>query len=199
MYNPYDWYWLADDGRVFASGRQLVVDSTDADYVAWAVNFNAPEWPRDSDGNQTDAALQAHLAPYPNLFVNLAFYTADARAKKNDGGVIVNGLPFATDAVTMMSLNAAYIYTIDKQQNSFSWKLPDGTFITLDTQAVKDLQSCVAGFGQDCFTCEDDILTAIEGGTITDRAGVDAAFAAVSNVFTGLLRNNPVPRHGPAK
>jgi hypothetical protein len=183
MYNPHDWYWINGDGRIYASKRQIIVDASDPEFIS--AGAATTPWPRDSEGDQTDAALQGVLAPY-SLFVNLEYYTADVRNKKSNGGVVVNGLPFASDPVTMMSLNAAYIYTIDKQTNAFSWKLPDGTFITLDTAGVKDLQSCVAGFGQSCYTCEDEVLTGIEGGTITDRTQVDAAFAAVSNVFTGL-------------
>lgn len=195
-FNPLDWYWVNDDGRIYASKRQIIVDETDPDFIAANAAMMTTPWPRDLAGNQTDAALQEVLAPYHTLFVNLEYYTADVRDKKNNGGVVVNGLPFASDPVTMMSLNAAYIYTIDKASNSFSWKLPDGTFITLDTAGVQALQSCVAGFGQSCYTCEDDTLTAIEAGTITDRTQVDAAFAAVSNVFTGLAVTTET-RHGP--
>jgi hypothetical protein len=52
-YNPYDWYWLADDGRVFTSAKQLIVDGNDADYLAWAANNSATPWPRDLAGNQS--------------------------------------------------------------------------------------------------------------------------------------------------
>jgi hypothetical protein len=188
-------YWLADDKRVYSGPQQLIVTEADPDYVAWLAAGNVVNpWPRDDAGNQTNEALQDVLTPY-SMFVDLVHYTSDVRDKKSNGGVIVNGLPFASDPVTMMSLNAAYIYTIDKASNEFSWKLPDGTFITLDTQGVKDLQSCVAGFGQDCFACEDDTLTAIEGGTITDRQQVDAAFAAVSNVFTSATAFEKTRRH----
>jgi hypothetical protein len=57
-YNVFDWYWLAEDGRVFSSKRQLVVDESDAAYAEWA-NYGQPTpWPRDDSGSQTDQALQ---------------------------------------------------------------------------------------------------------------------------------------------
>ena len=74
---PYNHYWLADDGRIFSSASQTLVQDTDAAYVAWcAANVPTP-WPRDGAGNQTTAALQAVFTPY-NLFVDLASYAAYA-------------------------------------------------------------------------------------------------------------------------
>lgn len=62
---PRDWYWLADDGRVYASARQAVVAKDDADLAAWTAAGGYPTaWPRDASNAQTDAALQEVLAPY---------------------------------------------------------------------------------------------------------------------------------------
>jgi hypothetical protein len=64
-FNPFDWYWLADDKCVYASGRQRVVDESDADYQAWIAAGNLPTvWPRDDTGNQTNEALQEVLTAY---------------------------------------------------------------------------------------------------------------------------------------
>jgi hypothetical protein len=64
-FNPFDWYWLADDDRVFTSARQLIVDASDADYQSWTGVGNLPtSWPRDDAGNQTNDALQEVLTPY---------------------------------------------------------------------------------------------------------------------------------------
>jgi hypothetical protein len=41
----------------------------------------------------------------------------------------------------------------------------------------------MATFVQACFTCESNTLTAINGGSITTLAQIDAAFAAISNVL----------------
>jgi hypothetical protein len=186
MIFPYNWYWLADDGRVYASATQTIVTDTDPGYVAFTgAGGTATVWPRDDAGNQTNASLQDVLRPY-NLYVDLIYYTAAARQARYADDITVNGLPFSTDPVSLGGLNAAMLYTSDKQVNAFSWKLPDGSFITLNTTQIKDLQSVVAAFGQSCFVCEDETLTAIEGGTITTREQVDAAFAAVSNNFTGV-------------
>lgn len=183
MFNVYSNYWLADDGRVYSSARQVIVDSTDADYVAWG---NDPShWPRDDAGNQTNEALQEVLRPN-NIYVDLAFYAAGARQARLQSDIFVNGIRFSTDPLTFGSLNSAYIYTQSNAGAVFSWKLPDGGFVTLNKADTDALQAAANEFAQACFTCEDTTLDGIEAGTITTREQVDALFAAVSNEFTGL-------------
>lgn len=64
-FNWRDWYWLAEDGRVYSSKRQLIVTTSDDGYIAWiAAVGGATAWPRDDSGNQTDAALLAVVGPY---------------------------------------------------------------------------------------------------------------------------------------
>jgi hypothetical protein len=57
-YNIHDWYWLADDGRVFSSARRVTVDENDAGYKTFLEGGAATRWPQDLAGEQTDAALQ---------------------------------------------------------------------------------------------------------------------------------------------
>lgn len=65
MYNPYDWYWLADDGRLFSSSRGALLSATDAQFKVWKKQELEPtKWPSDEGGNQTDAQLQSVLSPY---------------------------------------------------------------------------------------------------------------------------------------
>lgn len=65
MYVPTNWYWLASDGRVYSSAKQVVVDENDKDYLAWQADGNLPTpWPKNRDGKETDEALAAVLANY---------------------------------------------------------------------------------------------------------------------------------------
>ena len=68
---------------------------------------------------------------------------------------------------------------------SREWKLADGvTFIPLDkTQDAHAVQEMSRRFVQSCFTCESQMSAGITDGTITTLAQIDAAFAAISNVF----------------
>lgn len=58
-YTPLHWYWLADDGRVYSSERQVTVTTADSAYQTFITGGAATEWPRDATGNQTSASLQA--------------------------------------------------------------------------------------------------------------------------------------------
>lgn len=72
MYNPFDWYWQADDGRIFSSARQELVAEDDAGLNEWRDAGRFPTvWPRDDGGNQSDSALQEVLAPF-GLYAGLS-------------------------------------------------------------------------------------------------------------------------------
>ena len=178
-YNPFDHYWLADDGRLFSSAAQsLVTPETDT-------GEDKTPWPRDAAGAQTDAALQDVLTPY-NVFVNLPNYTADVRWRKIETGIVVNGIPFPCDQGTLSALNSATIYTESATGSGavINWKLPDGSFTQLNKTEINELQLASQSFCQACYTCENDTLIAITAGTITTREQVDTAFAAINNAFT---------------
>ena len=63
-YEPNNWYWKAEDGRVFSSARNQIVTEADADYTKWIALKTPTSWPRDAEGAQTDAALQEVVGPY---------------------------------------------------------------------------------------------------------------------------------------
>jgi hypothetical protein len=182
MFNIYDWYWLADDGRIFSSRKQAIVTANDTDYAAWK-NGNKPSgWPRDSQGNQTDASLNDVLGPY-NIFVNLTYYTAYARWLKETGGITSSGTPLRTDRMSQSQRDAAWSYLqIAPGGATVQWKTGDGTFVTINKAQMQTHMNNTAGYVQDCFACEKTTVASITGGTITTRAQVDAAFAAISTV-----------------
>jgi len=193
--SPRHSYWLADDARVFSGPLEQVVTTSDPGYVDFLAAGNvATRWAEDEAGNQTDASLQAAVGPQ-RMFVNLDYYTAHAREVKLASGIVVNGLPFATDAYTFMSLNSAFIFTQAKTAAEFSWKLPDGSFITLNKLDIEALHNASNSYGQACYACEDDTLTKITAGTITTREQVDAAFAAISASFSGMSADAQKVRH----
>lgn len=71
-FNPANWFWLADDGRVFSSARQSVVGESDADFKAWlSAGFTPTRWPADASGEQSLTAMQDVLTPY-GLFTSPA-------------------------------------------------------------------------------------------------------------------------------
>ena len=66
-FDPGNWYWLADDGRLWGAKSRALVEkrSTDPDYQAFTAAGNrASGWPRDEAKKQTDASLEAVLSAY---------------------------------------------------------------------------------------------------------------------------------------
>ena len=64
-YTPGDWYWLAENGRVWSSRRGSTVAPDDAGFSTWKASGRAPTiWPRDESGAQSDAAMADVLRPY---------------------------------------------------------------------------------------------------------------------------------------
>lgn len=64
MFNPKNWYWLADDGRLFSSSRMKTVNEKDKGYQEWLLanpDYGPTTWPCDDKGDQTDAALRVVL------------------------------------------------------------------------------------------------------------------------------------------
>lgn len=62
-FDPADWYWEADDGRLYSSAAQALVNP-DMAYQDWLQDHQPTRWPVDEGGEQTDAALQEVLSPY---------------------------------------------------------------------------------------------------------------------------------------
>ena len=64
-YTPLNWYWRAEDGRIYSSAKQAIITEKDKDFVAWQQSGNWPTpWPKDDEGKETDEALVEVLAPY---------------------------------------------------------------------------------------------------------------------------------------
>jgi hypothetical protein len=179
-------YWLADDGRLFGSAPQALVPESDPDYQVWLANHAPITWPRDDAGVQTDAALQAVVGRF-DVYVNLNYYAASVRYAHASGGVIVTsiapGKTFQTDPLSRNGINSGYDYTQANPANVIEWKFADGSFTTLDNNELSTLMNDIASFVQACFGCEGAQVAGIADGSITTREQVDAAFAAITNVF----------------
>ncbi len=79
--NIYDWYWLADDGRLYGSAAGAFLPLDTPSYATWLADGGTPRrWPEEENGGQTDAALQTVLAPY-GLFVTLDPLKAALKAR----------------------------------------------------------------------------------------------------------------------
>ena len=181
-YRPSDWFWFigGDTNNVWSSARAMLVPATDADYVAWLDFGNRPANAATMSDVEATLAI-AFPAGTPRS------YSADQRYRKASGGVVISSLsavPFLTDPVSRNTVNSAYDYALANAGVVVQWKLADGvTFIPLDKNKITSVMNTIAGFVQSCFTCESQMSAGITAGTITTLAQIDAAFAAISNVF----------------
>lgn len=89
-YDPLNWYWTDEAGRIYSSAREHIVPQSDKAYKAWLASGNQPTpWPRDDVGNQTDAALLAVVSGY-GLSV-AANAVAAARQKRSTALTVICG------------------------------------------------------------------------------------------------------------
>ncbi len=175
-FNPYSWYWVADDGRVFSSASSIIVTAKDKTYTAWKSDGNNPtRWPVDDEGLQTTASLQEVLTPY-GIYVDLIAYAAAKRYLIEIGGYTYEGHLIATDRDSQSKITSVAV-AASTVGSSFStdWKCSDGTFFTLDQTEAIAMATAIMTFVSACFAAEAAVATAITGGTITTTADIDAA------------------------
>jgi hypothetical protein len=176
-----NWYWIVggDQANVYSSARVMTVPVDDPDYVAWQTAGGVP-----SAANSMDDVIAVCATNYPRG--TLVSYNADARYRHATGGLIVTSIspvPFVSDPVARNSLANANEYVKQTPGSTINFKLSDGSFVVLDGNALSKATVAMATFVQNCFTCESNNLTAINGGSITTLQQIDDAFAAISNTF----------------
>jgi hypothetical protein len=183
VFNPYAWYWLADDGRIFSSASETQVSANDSGYQAF-LQIDAPTpWPRDDGGDQTDASLQAVLDAY-GKFASLNAYNLNARWLKEQGGMTVTGLsvgsvPIKTDDRSQAKINGMWIEASLKGNFSTNFHAADGNFYVLNDADVLSLSTQLQAHINNCFTTSSTVVTGITNGTITTRSQVDQAYSGI--------------------
>lgn len=110
--------------------------------------------------------------------IDLVAYAAEARWRREVDGVTVAGAAIATDRESQAMIAGAHAYVQANPAATIKWKA-EGGFVTLDSTAVTAIALAVGAHVQACFAAEADVLAAIEAGTITTPAEIDAAFAAI--------------------
>src|SRR5262245_26508074 len=196
MWNPYKWFWKADDGRVYSSELQAQVPESNALYVTFLEQGSQPTpWPRDLAGNQTDAELQSVLQVH-NLFANLAYYAADARWRKEQAGMTVTvttgTFPIKTDDRSQAKINGVRLIADIKGAlpagTTTPWAAADGNIYTLGIDDVLSMSDQLQQYVNACFATYASVVSDIDAGTITTRQQVDEAFATMVTTFGPLTR-----------
>jgi hypothetical protein len=178
IYDPHVWYWLADDGRIFAGATESIVAADDPAYVAWSAAGVASQWPRDTTGAQTDAALQDVIGPY-GMFANLNYYTASKRWQKEQAGItLASGMPIKTDDRAQAKITGVYSAQQEQPAVVTPWHAADGTIWQLDAGQIQQMNFELLTHINNCFSISADALAGIADGTITTRDQIDVIFDA---------------------
>ncbi|MCA3573502.1 MAG: DUF4376 domain-containing protein [Aestuariivirga sp.] len=99
---------------------------------------------------------------------------ASLRWEKETGGTTFNGMPVATDAVSQTKYIGAVVGAQIDPNAIINWKMADGTFVTLDAQAITALAMAVRAHVQACFDREAGLKAQIEAAiTAEGIAAVD--------------------------
>ncbi|SEO23787.1 protein of unknown function [Gemmobacter aquatilis] len=87
-------------------------------------------------------------------------------------GIVLDGLPVATDDVSQARLTGAALAAMLDPETCVQWKLPDGRFILLAAGQILAIARAVRAHVQACFDHEAALLAALaEGGAVDAETG----------------------------
>jgi hypothetical protein len=110
--------------------------------------------------------------------VKLVAYAADARWRKEVGGITVAGVPVATDDRSKQMIIGARIAADADADWASQWVGADGVIYPIDATAIVVISNAVQAHVNACFATFASVKTEIDAGTITTTDEIDAAFAA---------------------
>jgi hypothetical protein len=178
-FNPYNWYWLADDGRVFSSARSVNVSETDPDYIEWKNGDGEPQvWPRDEHGHQTPAELQRTLFSY-QIPVDLKAYAFYLRDQTEKSGTTVDVPPITeirTDDYTQNLIARYQQVATENNMITVAWVMPDRSTTILNAAKINTLFSQLMTFIFENYNTYSAVIADIDNGSITNLDQIDQAF-----------------------
>ena len=133
----------------------------------------------DGWSNDDGYLLAVHVPPEPEPEpVDLVAHAADMRWQREIGGIQFGPYHIATDDRSKLMLIGARAAADADPGFETGWKMPDGSFVTIDAATVIAISDAVLAHVAECFAIEQQVLADIEGQTIMTPQQVDAAFAA---------------------
>nr|WP_278521055.1 DUF4376 domain-containing protein [Brucella anthropi] len=110
--------------------------------------------------------------------MTLQEYAAAKRWEREVNGTVWNGWPVLSDRESQSKIIAEAV-TIEKGErvDGDPWKFADGEFRPLTNDEMDELAAAVRMHVRNSYGIEAQVLAAIETGSITTDAQIDAAFA----------------------
>ena len=105
----------------------------------------------------------------------LISYAAQKRWSVETGGIVVGGVPVATDDRSKVMIIGARVKADADPNFTTEWKTPAGTFATVNAATIIAISDAVLAHVDACFAIDATVLAEIADGTITTIAEIDAA------------------------
>ncbi|WP_316176489.1 MULTISPECIES: DUF4376 domain-containing protein [unclassified Bradyrhizobium] len=188
-----NWYWkIGGNSGVYSSASNTYVAETEAAYVAWLADGNAPAkiateaelWgsyiQRLKPTWLFDGATFVQPTPTSYTKAQLKAYSAAARYEKETGGTMVNGAAVATDRQSQAMIAGANNMATRNGTFTTQWKNVDGTFALLDASTIIALATAVGQHVAACFAAEANVASQIDSGAIISLPLIDQAYAGIS-------------------
>ncbi|BAQ72940.1 prophage tail fimber assembly protein [Pseudomonas sp. Os17] len=104
---------------------------------------------------------------YPTLALNATdrlALIADERFRREEAGIVVQGLAIQTDRASQAKLTRAAVRASRDANYVIHWKLENGSFVQLDARQVQVCDSAVDAYVQACFMRESELVDAVDAG-----------------------------------
>lgn len=128
-----------------------------------------------------DGLLVDYEPPPPP--VDLAAYAKAARDAAENGGIVVSGVPVATDDRSKTLVLGARRRVEKDPAIVTSWAAADGNVYPLDAATIIAVSDAIGDFVAALFEAYAHVVSGILGGTVTTTAQIDATFGAVDVAF----------------
>lgn len=109
--------------------------------------------------------------------LDLLAYAAQRRWQKEVGGIVVNGVPIATDDRSKTMIIGSRLAADADPNWSAQWVANDGHVYPINAAAIIAISDAVQAHVNACFTTFVAVKADIDSGVITTTEQIDAAFA----------------------
>lgn len=125
------------------------------------------------------AAVDAVLGDLPGLQKrNLIAYAADLRWQREVSGIVVGGVPVATDDRSKVMIVGARVAAAANPDWSTTWHGADGQVYPIDAPTMVAISAVVEAHVNSGFALFAQVKADIEAGAIMSRAEIDAVFGS---------------------
>lgn len=157
----------ADQGNwrpVVETGHQTADPYAEVRYIS-ALNVN---------GSDVQMVWGKVALPEPYVRMRLKEYAAAVRWAKTQGGVTLpGGMVIDTSEASKTKIDQALALLEKGWAMTLNWKTRNN-WLTLDLATMTAIAQAVAAHEQACFDAEQAVTSAIDAGTVSTKAGVDA-------------------------